>query len=470
MSRSASQEHSRSPGRQYTDEEWDRVKQPFYHFYIEKNLSLKESAKRMSDEYNFDATLRQWERRIAPEKWNFTKYANREDRLKQIHDSGKSLLEVGSRGRRRSIASDGRPSLNEDRNLRRFARRELSRDTRPRARSVSGMSTGSDQEMTGTSAAPSPAPSDFNAMESPGHTPFPTTDYDDSNEGWMSNTQFSQGSIPPRIEVYDHSQSDENTVLPIITLSEPRDLSHMAPSPIPMATQSQINVHYPPDQPDNRIYDSYQREPNDMYNQSFEHNMSMPPPLEMDDGWHTQNPFTGAGSKGSDVIPEFNFNQLSFQQMIDDGPSAESGHVAMNGPLDAFNNESLELQEPLPTPITPEDAMPDFDNTHADVHALLQEQSNTTMHMIAACLQGCQNVSGNESEMKNAIMRHLELLQMHVQATSEFPQNLVQHYADRHLRRRIRQGYSKYSEKHFSNSATRDAEYLRSFNAAEKED
>lgn len=421
MSRSTSQDHPRSQGRQYSDEEWDRVKQPFYYFYIEKNLSLKESAKRMSEEYNFDATLRQWERRIAPEKWNFTKYANREERLAQIRDSGKSLLEVGSRGRRRSTASDGRPSLNEDRNLRRFARRELSRDARPRARSVSAMSTGSDQDMTGTSAAPSPAPSDFNQMESPSHTPFPTTDYDDSNEGWMSNTQFSQGSIPPRIEVYDHSQTDEDSGLPIITLSEPRDMSHMAPNPIPMATQSQINVHYPSDHAGNRLFDSYQREPNDMYSQPFEHDMSIQPSLEMGDGWHSSNPFTGAGPKSNDGIPEFNFNQLSFQQMIEDVPNAGDSHASMSGQLDAFNNESLELQEPLTASIIPDDVMPDFDNTHADVHALIQDQSNTTMHMIRACLQGCQNVLGNESEVKNAIMKHLELLELHVQATSEYP-------------------------------------------------
>lgn len=420
MSRSNSQDRPRSQGRTYTDEEWERVRRPFYHFYIEKNLSLKESARRMAEDYNFDATLRQWERRIAPEKWNFPKYASRDDRLKLIQDSGKTLLEVGSRGRRKSTASDGRPPLNEDRNLRRFARRELSREPRPRARSVSAVSDGSDQEMTGTSAAPSPAASDYNAMESQGNTPFPSHDLDDPNESWNSGTYHSQTPLAPRIEIYDHSANREDFNVPTITLSGPRDLTHIAPDTIPIATQSQVNVHYPQNHGDDEDFVSYQREASTLYDPHFENNVAMPPSLDMHDSWHNQNPFVAASSKPSDVLPEFDFNQISFEQLMHDQNHTQSSHTSMNDQLEAFNNESLQLQEDMSPPLASEEAMPEFDNTHADVHNLLREHFQTTLQMIRGCLQGCQNVSGHDNEMKRVIMRHLQLLETHIQANSKF--------------------------------------------------
>lgn len=148
---------ARSVGRTFTDEEWEAQRENFRHYYVEMNMSLKDAARCMKENHDFDATPRQWERRIAPDRWGFQKYESRESRLRQIQQSGRSLLEVSSRGRRKSTASDGRPSMNEDRNMRRFARREVSRDARTRARSVSEVSDYSEQDLSNDEGPSSPS-------------------------------------------------------------------------------------------------------------------------------------------------------------------------------------------------------------------------------------------------------------------------------------------------------------------------
>ncbi|KAK5942038.1 hypothetical protein PMZ80_005991 [Knufia obscura] len=106
----------------HTDEEWERVKQPFYHYYIEKNLPLREVAKRMKERHGFDATKRPWDRRTGPQKWNFQKYANREERLRDIEAACQSLLDVSRRGRRKNTSSlDVQRDLFEDGDTDRFA-------------------------------------------------------------------------------------------------------------------------------------------------------------------------------------------------------------------------------------------------------------------------------------------------------------------------------------------------------------
>lgn len=97
-------------------------------------MTRKDAAQYVKDHFGFDATPRQWERRIK--QWGFTKYSSREDRLQQIAYTGKSVFEVSRPGRRPRSHDFGKLHPHEDRNLRRFARREVSR-SRSRSRSNS---------------------------------------------------------------------------------------------------------------------------------------------------------------------------------------------------------------------------------------------------------------------------------------------------------------------------------------------
>lgn len=396
------------PGRQYTEEEWERVKQPFYHYYIEKNFSLKEAAICIREQHSFDATLRQWERRIAPEKWNFPKYANREERLKSIEAAGKSLLDVSHRGRRKSTgSSDGQSDLLEDRNIRRFARRELSREpSRRRAKSVSGMSEATDHDMSGTStAAPSPAPSEYFMDTQEESGPFSHNSVNSMNSIWAQDPMIAV----PDIRVFDS--------VPEITFSGPEEASLIAPEPTPIATQSQVNVHYPP--ADEGSFGAFQPQPNHVFSSSFDGSPNVPP---MSMNWNNSDPFAANATTNNSSFPEFDFNSdptMSFTQMMNLDNPAVPRKVTINSHLDGFNNLDLQLTEPIPTPITPADVESSVeDPTHADVHALLQEHYSTTLQMLSMCMQSCEHATGNNDMVKNVVMKNLKLLEAGIRASS----------------------------------------------------
>lgn len=419
MAQTVVQDRSRSPGRTYTEQEWESVKAPFYHYYMEKNLSLKESAKRMLENYRFDATLRQWERRIAPEKWGFTKYASRDERLQAIQASGKTLLEVSHRGRRKSTASDGRPGLNEDRNMRRFARREVSRESRQRARSVSELSDPSDQDISGTSAAPSPAPSDLYTLDTQDDTiAFPPINHDASGDIWMSNTPSSRGSITdvPRIRV-DHVDNAQDMAVPKINVLAPDEPdSHIAPEQISIARQSQVNAHYPQSHIDTVTFQPFQNASADPYNlvqsptHDFNPHMSPHDQTSFTNNVPWQDPYVANPTPPTELFDGFSFTQM----MGLDSHVMDEGNTILNAPIQSFETQETQVQEQMPTPLMPEDEDLEIsDPTHADVHALLQEHYDKTMQMISMCIKSCRHATST-----GAMMSNLHLLEKGVQAQS----------------------------------------------------
>ena len=120
----------------HDEREWEEQKENFRICYLDNNRTRKEAADYMKRHHNFNATPRQWERKIK--QWGFGKYTGRDERLTQIAQAGKSVLDVSRPGRRpRSLVDEyGNLQPHEDRNLRRFARREVSR-SRSRSRSAS---------------------------------------------------------------------------------------------------------------------------------------------------------------------------------------------------------------------------------------------------------------------------------------------------------------------------------------------
>ena len=106
---------------QHTEAEWEGQKESFRHLYMVMNLTRKEATAQMKELHNFYATPRQWERKIK--QWGFSKYSSRDDRLSQIAQTGKSVYEFSRPDRHPRIRFD----ITDDRNLRRFARREISR-------------------------------------------------------------------------------------------------------------------------------------------------------------------------------------------------------------------------------------------------------------------------------------------------------------------------------------------------------
>ena len=121
----------------HEDWEWDNQRENFTQYYKIDNRTLKDAAKSMSDNHDFHATPRQWERKVKA--WGLEKYTSREKRLNQLE--GRSIHEVARAGRRpKSYDSNTlHPEQHvDDRNIRRFARRELSRSgSRSRSRSRS---------------------------------------------------------------------------------------------------------------------------------------------------------------------------------------------------------------------------------------------------------------------------------------------------------------------------------------------
>ena len=121
----------------HEDWEWESQRDNFIKYYKTENKTLKESARCMHEDHDFFATPRQWERRVKA--WGLEKYTSRQDRLRQLE--GRSIHEVARAGRRQRAyeASLLHPEQHpDDRNIRRFARRELSRSgSRSRSRSRS---------------------------------------------------------------------------------------------------------------------------------------------------------------------------------------------------------------------------------------------------------------------------------------------------------------------------------------------
>ena len=341
-----------------------------------------------------------------PEKWNFTKYANRDARLKAIEAAGKSLLDVSHRGRRKSTgSSDRQPALHEDRNLRRWARRELTRaSSRQRAKSVSGLSEASDHPMLGTStAAPSPAPSDYfmDTMEDTG--PFSQPAVSTASELWDPHEVMSN---VPRSGMCD---------VPEIKLCAPDDSSFITPDHIPIAFKSQVNVHYPHvDEP----CDSFQ--PQDSTFGNFDNATDLTSQTNMT--WNNIDSFT-ANTMAASNFPQFDFNSspsISFTQMMDiENLHTRSPNMTIDSHLDAFNNADFQSTESIPIPIAPADAEPSAeDPTHADVHALLQEHYVTTLQMLNMCIESCEHAKGDSDMIKSVVMKNLRLLQTGIRASS----------------------------------------------------
>ena len=136
----ASEDDSQGLDTHHDEKDWEAQKENFRICYIDNNMTRKEAAEYMKEHFNFNATPRQWERKIK--QWNFSKYTGREDRLAQIAQAGKTVFDVSRPGRRARSHVDDRGNLqpHEDRNLRRFARREVSR-SRSRSRSASFVDT-----------------------------------------------------------------------------------------------------------------------------------------------------------------------------------------------------------------------------------------------------------------------------------------------------------------------------------------
>ncbi|EXJ83424.1 hypothetical protein A1O1_07047 [Capronia coronata CBS 617.96] len=132
----ASEDESQAFDTNHEDKDWEAQKENFRKCYLDDNMTRVEAAQYMKDHFDFDATPRQWERKIK--QWGFTKYSSRDERMQQIAQTGKSIFDISRPGRRPRSRTDERGNLHphEDRNLRRFAKREVTR-SRSRSRSQS---------------------------------------------------------------------------------------------------------------------------------------------------------------------------------------------------------------------------------------------------------------------------------------------------------------------------------------------
>ena len=116
--------------RLHDEHEWDAQRDNFIHYYKNEKRTLKDATQCMITNHGFHATPRQWERKISA--WGITKYTPRLERMHQIESQGRTLIEVAAGGRRPRRYSNTL-DVDDDRNMRRFARRALSR-----SRSTSG--------------------------------------------------------------------------------------------------------------------------------------------------------------------------------------------------------------------------------------------------------------------------------------------------------------------------------------------
>lgn len=248
----ASDDDSQGPDRHHDDQEWEANKENFRICYMDRNMPRKEAVEFMKDHFGFDATPRQWERKIK--QWGFLKYSSRQDRIQQIAQSGRTVYEVSKPGRRPRAQSGN--SLQVDRNLRRFARREVSR-SRSRSRSTSHaqpiqsrvdnhlIEDGTDVRSTDPSFAPTYASSSMLQQVNPGA-------YDtniNTNHSLPLNYLHAQNSLP-----FDDSDV-EDPLLPADehkwSQSQPAPVQHQYGAPshdaiLPFTDTSmprQINSH-----------------------------------------------------------------------------------------------------------------------------------------------------------------------------------------------------------------------------------
>ena len=399
----------------FSELEWEKVKAPFRHFYIDKNLTLKDAARQIAERYHFDATPRQWERRIAPEKWNFTKYTNRDDRLKQIQDSGKSLLEVSVRGRRKSTASDGRPTLVEDRNLRRFARREVSKKPRPRAKSVGTTSDTADEEMVDVSAAASPTPSDASTFttEMGANTLSPTSESKGFDNDWMS-TQNSQLTSPPTIYAEDLSQHSQSQTLPQITFSGPEDFPSLDMESDLTATSDSFQVNQAQAETYQRLYDTASQNAYSSTKDQHQGDVNNTTPQM---AWAVIPSFDQAPSRAAQDLPVNGFDQLSFStdMLVDDSQS----DVNQNYPvirLDALECDTAAQQ--LEESTTSDVYNPD--NTYIDVHYVLDDHQSKVLEMLRGCIRGCESTMQHDTATSEIVLEHLKLFERGLRAQREY--------------------------------------------------
>ena len=193
---------SNSDNNQHDEDEWDAQKENFETLYITENRTLKDATQRMIDRHDFYATPRQWERRITV--WGLNKYTTRRERLKQIQAQGRSIHEVAEPGRRPRAYGDAlHPDAADDRNIRRFARRELGRSTSTRERSRSRTnSTGKRPRSTSSHPRRSSAPEDV-VRESV------------FNLGFLANSaDLSQGMSAADMLSISAEPTDHNTLSP----------------------------------------------------------------------------------------------------------------------------------------------------------------------------------------------------------------------------------------------------------------
>jgi hypothetical protein len=138
MMASDNESHTGGEACHHEDQEWDAQRDNFLRYYKDEKKTLKAATQCMIANHNFYATPRQWERKIS--SWGITKYTPRAERMQQIENQGRTLIEVAQGGRRPRKYSNNL-EVDDDRNIRRFARRALSRSPssqRARSRSSSG--------------------------------------------------------------------------------------------------------------------------------------------------------------------------------------------------------------------------------------------------------------------------------------------------------------------------------------------
>jgi Heterokaryon incompatibility protein (HET)/Clr5 domain len=184
----------------HSEEEWERVKQPFHKAYIDQNKSLKESASLMNQQYGFLATQRQWERKM--QGWGFRKNTRGDTRQQFIDRS----LAAGMT-QEQILNAPGIPvdeSRADDRNMRRNWRRFVKRqNVRSRSRSTPttpATTTNRVPEPNSELNIPQSAISDLSAPSSGGSPMLLDIPTDDPTSAGRSSIS----SIPEiRISLYD---------------------------------------------------------------------------------------------------------------------------------------------------------------------------------------------------------------------------------------------------------------------------
>lgn len=417
MSLELPDERSRN-SRAHTEQEWDAQKEVFRHYYVDKNLSLKDAAKCMKENHDFDATPRQWERRIAPDKWGFQKYESREKRLKAIDASGKSLLEVGQRGRRKSTASDGRPTLADDRNMRRFARREASRESRRRARSVSTLSDQfsdlSDEEMI--TAPPSP-------LQVPADQSLP-----DFVDPFVQPPTQHQDSFPWPFGSDDDSNLQMNLQdLPTISISGADEHAFISPAQIPISEQAQVNVHLPganiTQQPFHTFVPPHVNQFSPPITVSgptngFDASTNFPTFDQSQQSDNVMSSSVAASVYSDHGSPESYTNMLG---SIGDAVGAVETDMNHGNPDASFNMQHRMMRVvPEIESYSDEYSAKLEDPIHADAHDQLDFYGQTVLNLISACFDDCFDINFDDPQAKTTALTRLQLLRGQVEAQSTY--------------------------------------------------